>query len=146
MKKQLINHTNLLFILSIFIGISCTKTENQETKSPSLVDQVMEVHDDAMAKMEAMHALESDIKTYLSSLDSTSAQAEIEMGAERVQALADAEEAMMNWMRNYESPSEETPEEEAKKYLTEQKNSIGEVAQQIDNSLEKGKAFLKGKN
>lgn len=148
MKRQLSYFIQPLVAILFIFSFACssnTATEENTEKTPSLEDEVMAIHDEAMAKMDAMHSMESSIKTYLSGVDSTSAQTELEEGTAKVKALADASEAMMNWMRNYEPPSKETPEEEVKNYLTNQKATMEEVAKMIDDSLEEGKAFLEGK-
>ncbi len=117
-------------------------TEESTTALSALKDEVMAVHDEAMAKMGEMQTLESDIKTHLSGLDSAENASIIEEGMQKVQALSQASEGMMQWMRNYEPPSSETPQAEAEAYLQQQKEAVTKVQEAIDQSLEEAKAFL----
>ena len=135
---------NLLLILSLSsMLLYCSqpnKTEEQVEKKP-LLDQVLEVHDEVMPKM---GDLEKTKRLLVGKADSIAAlQPEL---ADSLNALAQdialANEAMMDWMRNFD-PTYSASEEEVKDYLLKKKKGIETVAKMMNEKLAEGQEALK---
>lgn len=139
-----------IFILSVvgMLAIGCnnaTSTEaptievTSEEDTDALMKEVMVVHDKAMAQMSEMSQLRKKLREALNEAEDTSAY------HNAYSDLAQAQEDMMEWMRNFENPDKmEVSEEEKAQYLEEQKEKITDVAEYTDRSIDKAKAVLAG--
>ena len=56
--------------------------------------------------------------------------------------LTTADEAMMNWMRNYDKPGEEMAEEQKTAYLEAEKVKVNEVKDKMLSSIAAAEALL----
>ncbi len=115
--------------LSLFISNSAFAS-NQE-----LADEVMAIHDEAMAKMTHMHELKLQLKEVekeKGTTDTTSAA---------IADLQSAHKGMMVWMREYKPDSPEKLEN-AKPYLLKEKMKIQKVSDDINLSIESAENLL----
>ncbi len=122
-----------------FLLISCSTP--QKTEEKPMMDQVMEVHDAVMPKMgELMKTKKALIAKAesLASMDSTTSAAMYSLAEE----IDMANEAMMDWMHNFD-PNYEGTEEEVKSYLLKKKQGIQKVAEAMNSKLEAGQKALK---
>lgn len=123
--------------------LACGSNEAEELKA--LEENVMAVHDEVMPKMGTISALNDSLKQLytvhkLDSLDVDSALlAEIDG---HITALSRADEAMMQWMRNYERPGEDMPADEKRTYLEAEQEKINEVRDEMLNAIAEAEAFL----
>ena len=115
---------------------SCT----QETKVEKMQAEVMVIHDEVMPEMDNLMKLKNQLKNKIARFDSTGGSTN-ELN-QLVKQLDEADEAMMQWMRNYKDPSPEMNEEQALEYLRAQKESISEVKKQINMSKAEAKEAL----
>ncbi|MBI0398043.1 hypothetical protein [Cyclobacterium marinum] len=136
MNIQIISATILLFAA---FGYSC----KQENKVEKMKAEVMAVHDEVMPEMGNLMNLKSQLKEKSSNLDSLDDSGNLEELNLLIQNLEEADEAMMDWMRNYKDPSGEMNEEQAMEYLKEKMKSIKEVKQKINTSKAKARKALK---
>lgn len=128
-EKQLV----IIFLLSL-LGIgACEQKPTQE----EMKNEVMEIHDYAMAKMGLLHEMEIQV----SAATDTTKEEEMKVAASKINALKQASEDMMAWMRQYKTP-DELSYEEAKKYFSEQKILIEKVKVDTDKSIEEAKKFI----
>lgn len=93
----------------------------------------MALHDSAMAKMGALYTGRKELTFLKDSVitKDTSAQQQL---ARQINALVQADEHMMQWMRAYRIPEGKKPEE-ALTYLQAEKTKIEQVRQEIEKTL-----------
>ncbi|RNI31919.1 hypothetical protein EFA69_05255 [Rufibacter immobilis] len=113
------------------LGSACSPSPQQ--KVDTLQQEVLALHDSAMAKMGALYAGRKDLAYLKDSVlvQDTLAQRSLTTGIDH---LARADEGMMQWMRAYRNPDDQAPEE-ALRYLEEEKVKIEKVRQEIAQSL-----------
>ncbi|MEQ9660306.1 MAG: hypothetical protein RLO00_19365, partial [Fulvivirga sp.] len=106
----------LPFLLIIMLISACENktTEQQEEVvtdeipeevkiEKALYDDVMDVHDEMMPKMENMMSMKGKLKEKVDLLKEEAAQSELVNELENIiQSLEIADEAMMNWMRQFD--------------------------------------------
>ncbi len=148
---------NLNIISVVAIGIllvGCgkpTQTEsevagNNDTEIPddvqveqTLYDEVIAVHDEIMPKLEDMMNLKGDLQEKVDLLKQDDQQSEkvAEMDL-AIKNLEGADEAMMNWMRNFKPQRDNVSHDEVVEYYTKQKVSIDSVKMLMENAMAKG--------
>lgn len=132
MKIKLIVTISLLAVLAY----SC----KQENKVEKLKTEVMTIHDELMLEMGSLMNLKKQLKDKTIHLDSIGDSTE-ELDR-LIHNLEKADEAMMEWMRNYKDPSPKMSEDEALKCLQDKMESIKEVKQKFNSSKALAKAVL----
>jgi len=120
--------------------MSCTsKEETLKNKR----DEVMQIHDEAMAKMDALNNYETiareKVFDYKSNMQDDSASFYETILFETV----DAQNNMMDWMHQYNLDSASNNNSKAEEYLKSQLTKVKKVHQDIFNALENGKKHLK---
>lgn len=125
-------------MLFLFI-LACTSSKKNEIKL--LKDEVIAIHDEVMPKMGELRRARKSLML----------QADTIMGSDSTRAmmlkgladdLGNANEGMMQWMRNYE-PEFDGTDEEVMSYLGDQKKSIQQVKEDMLESLKKGEEAMK---
>ncbi len=110
--------------------------ETKEVKSPQasdlLVEEVMEIHDEVMPKVETINQYMRELEV----LKDEDAQASY-----IYEELENADKAMMSWMRTVKINKEGT-EEERMAYYEAEKIKIENVKTMMLNSIELAKAYL----
>ncbi len=99
----------------------------------ALADEVMAIHDVAMAKMTHMHELKLQLKELEKSTETTAA----------ITGLEHAHRGMMQWMREYKIPRTAEEWAQARPYLLEEKSKIEAVADAINTSIQEAEKLLK---
>lgn len=94
-----------------------------------LADEVMAIHDEAMAKMTHMHELKLQLKDLQ---EKQGASKEITAAIEDLQS---AHKGMMQWMRGYKAPKTEQELANAEAYLLQEKEKIKDVSEAINSSI-----------
>ena len=102
------------------------------SKSGSQIDllfqDIMDVHDEVMPKMGKIRNLEKRCRSVaLTSPDSTELMRQAE-------SLASANEAMMDWMRNFKNDFQGF-DEEKREYLLDQKMQVHQVKELMNSSI-----------
>ena len=110
----------------------------EEIKRAALRKQVMDVHDDAMAKMSQLYDLEINLKNTVDSLD----KPELEKTKTTISALQKANKDMMAWMGQYKDPKPEVEMDSVEKYFAEQMILIKEVKHLTDSSIAQANQLL----
>ena len=106
----------------------------------------MEIHDEAMAKMDQIMELKTQLNEQVETLqaDTLSDQSlKIDKMNSLVQNLEEADEAMMSWMREFHNDYEEVAKSEIMDYLEEQKERITDVGKQMNEAIAEAEAYLK---
>lgn len=115
------------------VGCSGAKKESTDDLQ-KLKDEVIELHDEVMPLMDPLY----DVRSKLQKQDSASVQVK-----NTIKEIKAAEEAMMQWMRDYEPDYQGASEEQTRDYFQKEKDKIKNVAEEMKSSLEKGRELLK---
>ncbi len=128
-----------LLITITVLCFSCQSNKG-EVDLKALKDEVFEIHDEVMPKMGNLRNVRKSLMLQADSLQAIdSSAAAVLINAS--DAIAAANEGMMDWMRNFD-PNFEGTDEEVLKYLNDQKASITKVRTDMLESLENGEKLL----
>jgi prefoldin subunit 5 len=128
---------NILFVLSCFLLINFTGCKPEKSNTlETLKSEVIGIHDEVMPKMSEIHKNKKMLQKALEvvSVDNK------EIILLHIQKLEEADEAMMSWMGDYKIPVDE---EEAIKYLQDQRNEITRVKNLMLKAIEKSSDIIK---
>lgn len=129
-----------LLILITFVLLTFSCQIEQKDELATLKEEVMAMHDEVMPKMSELRYTQKALMLQVDSLmSSDSLRSATLIGASN--EIIAANEAMMNWMRNYE-PDYQGTKEEIISYLEQQKEAIQKVKNDMERSLENGKQLL----
>ncbi|WP_339789747.1 hypothetical protein [uncultured Imperialibacter sp.] len=132
-------------ILLLFMVATATACSNeQKEQKDALMAEVMAAHDEVMPKMGELRKTAKDLQAKADSLSTLTDQdfaAEISTLRQTAERIEDANEGMMEWMRQFEMPDNEAPIAEVLVYLKDQKEKIDKVKDEMLKSLEEGKAL-----
>ncbi len=137
MKKLVV-----LFIVGLVVG-GCSN--EQAIKKDALFKEVMAAHDEVMPKMGDMNRLAKSLTAKADSLSQMTDQdysAQVANLRQAAKNVEEANEGMMQWMRQFEMPDNESPIAEVITYLSEQKEKIDKVKEDILQALKEGSALL----
>jgi hypothetical protein len=131
----------ILKISSVFIPIlllllSC---DSKEREVEILQSEVIGIHDEVMPKMDDIMKLKKSLNDSIQKADSTQKV----IIKNHLVSLEEADRAMMNWMRNYNSQMNEMTNDEKLQYLSSEKESITEVRSQMNSSISQAENYLK---
>lgn len=146
----------LPFLLIIMLISACENktTEQQEEVvtdeipeevkiEKALYDDVMDVHDEMMPKMENMMSIKGQLKEKVDLLKEEAAQSQLVLEIEAaIQSLETADEAMMNWMRQFDPETDSLSHEEIVEYYTLQKQKMDSVKVIMVEAIESASAKL----
>ncbi len=127
---------SLLFLPFLFFAC------NQHEK---IYDEVMEIHDVAMAKMDRIMELKAQLNGQIEALNADTLgdhSLKIEKMNSLLQNLDEADEAMMSWMREFHNNYEQVAKSEIMDYLEEQKERITEVGKQMNDAIAEAEKYL----
>jgi len=124
----------LLAGLLLVLATSCQNPEIE--KNRALAEEVMAVHDEAMAKMTQMHELRLQLEGRANGGDP-----EPEIAA-AIEALQQAHRQMMTWMRDYRPPQTDEALQQAGDYLLDQRQKIQLVSDAIATSIDRAERLL----
>lgn len=140
---------NLLKVLSIVaLGalISCGKSGHDTTASDpvdedanqALYDQVMDIHDEVMPKMDDLYKLKKQLQDSIAKTPAMMEEAKKELEV-TIQQLDSASNSMMVWMRQFNPPTDSTSEEALREYLEAQLEMVKKMREDVMEALDKGK-------
>jgi hypothetical protein len=125
----------ILCLLSLSF-ISCQKG-NQE-----LYDEVMNIHDEVMPKMDQIHRYKKDFQSEIANNPDITEARKTQLESVIVK-LDSAGDAMMVWMRKFEPIPDSQGEDKARDYLLEEKKKVTKVKEDMLKALDEAKK-LKG--
>lgn len=134
---------NLLILLAMATIVLACNSDKKEQQA--LFDEVMLVHDEVMPKMGSLRALATELTQKADSLAMDSLNdhsSRINDMRSLAKNLKDANEGMMEWMRQFEQTEEGTPHGEVMKYLGEQRKSVQKVRDDMLNSQSEAEKYL----
>ena len=137
----------IIFLISLAI-ISCSPKQkihsDEEDLSPSgkLYSEVIDIHDTLMPKIENIMIYKGKAKKKMAELDSLNkGDLKKDLVGQKMQlglllkSLTHADDAMMNWMHQFDPNMKNLSEDEKVKYLEEEKIKISKVKITMDSTL-----------
>lgn len=128
---------NWFFYLVVVLALSACNDGANETqqKQETLETEVMDLHDEAMADMGKIYRLRRNLTSLRDTLQAQSADtATIRLLTQRIQDLEKADEAMMEWMRQYKVP-DTLAHEQAMLYLNTEHRKMERVKSLMDSTI-----------
>jgi len=147
----------LLFLLAMFSMMSCTKsgdhsgmhhdTDQAQEEGPNqaLYNQMMDVHDEVMPKMDDIMRLKRVLQEEIADTPDMVIERKQELEA-IISNLDSASNAMMDWMHRlheFNPLADSIDQEKAREYLESEMEEIKKVKDLINSSIEKAKAAEK---
>jgi hypothetical protein len=138
---------HLLTLSILFLVFACnTQPENKNEEgamfSPQEIaamhDDVMAIHDDVMPKMDDIYREKTRLTEQLEGLTDS---AQIETLQTSILHLEEADEAMMQWMREFNPRQFESDTTALIQYYNDEKSRIEEVRNLMNTSLEAARAL-----
>lgn len=133
----------VVFLLFMVATATACSNEQKEQKD-ALMAEVMAAHDEVMPKMGELRQVAKTLQAKADSLSTLTEQdfsTEISTLRQTAKSIEDANEGMMEWMRQFEMPDNEAPIAEVLVYLKDQKEKVDTVRDKMLKSLEEGKAL-----
>lgn len=133
-----------IFGVLVFL-FSCNQ---EKAKEEALYQAVMDIHDEVMPKMGTLRRLSISLKDEAAAIQQDTARSTREkiatIGA-MISRLEKANEAMMQWMRDFRPLEEGTPHGELLQYLIEQKRSIDKVKEDMMKAKDEAEKYFLAK-
>ncbi len=130
--KYLIRITALSLLTVVFIT-SCNEQKNEVA---ILEQEVIAIHDEAMAKTDSLFLLKKSLQIELAESGDSSNVFDL------MKLLDDADEVMMVWMDQYEAPDVNLSKESNLSNLNNQKSKIINVQGDINHAISKTTNYL----
>ncbi|MBN8577315.1 MAG: hypothetical protein J0L66_10240 [Cytophagales bacterium] len=135
-----------LFLLLILFLTACEKgqqatSEAEETDNPNqvLYDQVMDVHDEVMPKMDEIMKLKRQLKEQIANTPDMVVERKQQL-EKIISNLDSASTAMMNWMHKFNPLPDTADQEKARAYLEVEMERIRSVKNLMLESIDKAKS------
>lgn len=136
--------TSAIVILLLFTGVACNKERASDRPhehgdaiesgpNQQLYDQVMDVHDEVMPKMNDLYKAKTALSTQLKLPGTTDSQQE-EI-RQKIARIDSASEGMMAWMRQFEPPADSLGEESVRSYIQSELKKVERVREDILETL-----------
>lgn len=120
-------------------GIGCT---NREQSLKQKRKEVMDIHDEAMAKMDQLYNNELKARKLLADSSNPLKGKDSIRVQKLVYQLVDAQENMMQWMRDYNAEKGMAENPNAEKFLADEFQKVTVVNTDIFSALDSAKAIL----
>jgi hypothetical protein len=134
----------LSILLSFVLFSSCNQSQTPEERKAALEENVLAVHDSAMAKMNDIYHLRRNLRALRDTLENQPQpdSAILTHLQNHIKLLNRADESMMGWMRQYKAPVE-IENEQAINYLQKELVKIEKVQTIMDSTVTAAKSTLK---
>ena len=124
--------SKIMFIVVLGSSLGCQKTER------SLYDQVMDIHDEVMPKMNDLYKLKKHLQDSIAKTADITEDQKREM-EQTIQELDSASKVMMVWMREF-NPPDQKDKETFNKYMESELVKVKKMQEQVMTTLEKAKS------
>ena len=126
--------TRLLTILSVVLaGVGCNKSDDGGNQA--LYEEVMDIHDEVMPKMNDLHKAKTALQTRLK-LPGVADNEKQEI-SDKIAIIDSASDGMMVWMRQFNPLPDSLGEEKARIYLEKELEKVKKVKEDIQEALKK---------
>ena len=140
----------LIFLQISILLVSCKTNESdnqadtsEENMQSVLYQEVISGHDEVMPKLQDISSLMERLEAKIGEMEQKSGgEEELTQLRNQMQMLGDADESMMQWMRNFETKYEGWEEDKIIKYLEEEKQKITNVAVEVNSAIEGARELL----
>ena len=118
--------------------------DSSESDSPNeaLYNQVMDVHDEVMPKMEDIYKLKKDLQEQIATTPDMVVERKQQLEA-MISNLDSANNAMMDWMHKFNPLPDSVDQEKAREYLESEIERIKKVKELMNESIEKAESEAK---
>lgn len=124
-----------LFLIICMLG-ACNQEKDKEE---AIYNEVIALHDEVMTEMNTTARLKNELKEQL---DNPSAGISTEEINSLMKALAEANENMMQWMRNFNQDLEGKSHQEKMDFYRQEKAKMQEIKKQFENAIEEAEELL----
>lgn len=163
-----INYRNIgLLVLGLFVFSACGREAEKQEETPvlegpapvpvaepldettqkieQLHEEVMFIHDRAMERMGEIRHLSRQLQDSIenTAVNPMEQEETINEYRNRLTKLNQADQAMRQWMRQFNSGEEELSKEKKLLYLSEEKDKIREVDQQMNEAISDARQSLR---
>lgn len=144
---QQLTRSSLYFLIVMILLTSCSGG-SKDKKEKELQEEVMAIHDEIMPEMSRLEKLSQKLDSVKNSMRSkdNASSSKIEKIEKQKQDLSEAHKSMMQWMRNYERPSDTMEHQQVIEYLEEEKTKIQDVKEKFNSSIKQAEATLNSNN
>ncbi|CAN5300553.1 hypothetical protein BH09BAC3_BH09BAC3_18890 [soil metagenome] len=143
-----------IIVFFFLILASCGKTTDHSnhdngdavTDNPNqaLYDEVIDIHDEVMPKMEDIYGLKKTLEEKLANTPDLAAEKKAEI-EKVIMSLDSANDAMMNWMHQFSPQPDSADRETAREYYETEMERIKKVRDITNETLVKAKALAEAK-
>jgi len=137
-----------LIIIAFFALAACGKSgehdhshddsATEEGPNQALYDQVMDVHDEVMPKMDEIMKLKRELQDKIANTPDMVVERKAQL-EKMISNLDSASNAMMNWMHEFNPLPDSLDQEKAREYLESEMERIRKVKTLTLESIEKAK-------
>jgi hypothetical protein len=134
---------HIFLALALISLAACQQAkEKVQAELPELYPKVVEVHDEAMAKMDELNNLRKRLEDTIATVTDTTL---VKQYQSAISYLKKADAGMFDWMHDFvgEDSVRHMAAEQAKAYLEAQMQSAESMAKDIYNSIDQAKNLLK---
>ncbi len=130
----------LMLFICLGLVIGCGRSTESELEV--LKDQVMWMHDEVMPLMDPLYRIRRDLQKEITKDTTQVGSNDREKKIEMIREIQLAEDAMMEWMRNFNLTYQGETDSLTLQYFSEKMAAIEEVADQMRTVQAKGEAML----
>ena len=112
---------------------------NTDNPNQALYDQVMDIHDEIMPKVEDVYQLKKQLQEKMASATDLAIDKKQELEL-IVNQLDSSDNLMMDWMHKFNPLPDSADQEKARAYLESEMEKIKKVKEFMNESIEKAKA------
>ncbi|MEM9858166.1 MAG: hypothetical protein AAF843_12450 [Bacteroidota bacterium] len=116
----------------------------EQQKLQALYDEVIEIHDEVMPKMDDIMKAKGKLQEQLDTLRESNPE-DIKIAAleNTIGKLNKADEAMMNWMRNFKPQDDEKDSKKVLEYYKSERVKISEVKDEMLSAIDEANELIK---
>lgn len=133
------NFLQLIIIILVIALSGACQTNQKENGKNQLRNEVIEIHDEIMPEMQTTYNLRKRLTEKLDSIQHVDSEQEIEPVKNEIevaiQKLNEANQNMMQWMRNFNPDFQGEQEDEKMAYYQIEKDKIVEVQDQFSKAI-----------
>lgn len=112
--------------------------EPTDNPNEALYDEVMDIHDEVMPKMDDIYKLKRSLQDKLDSATNLAAEEKVKI-EQRIAHLDSVSGLMMDWMHKFNPLPDSADQEEAREYLESEMEKIKKVKDAMLEAIEKEK-------
>jgi hypothetical protein len=145
-----------IILFAIFLLTACSKSgehsshEQQDgllvgdSPNEALYNQVMEIHDEVMPRMEDLYTLKKDLQNQIANTPDMVVERKQQL-EKVISNLDSANSAMMDWMHKFNPLPDSVDQEQAREYLESEMERIRKVRDLMTETIENAEAEVKNK-